>query len=105
MTIKKRRRRIGYRVIQEHHLSYNPPKICLIFRSEHTVITKLNRLLKSKPSESFIMALASCLSDLASVISYSPEEMGRLRRENLKKKADKKKQRKLKVRRKRNEDA
>ena len=77
-----KKRRTPYRVIQEHHVTYTPNKICLMFRSEHTIITKLNRLLKSKPSEAFLQELERCHQNLRSIKSYSSKEMLELKKSN-----------------------
>ncbi len=45
------------RVAQRHHVSYDPEVTVIIYRSEHEVITKLVRLLKSRPSEDFLVIL------------------------------------------------
>ncbi|MGB6679935.1 MAG: hypothetical protein WBF08_01250 [Candidatus Bathyarchaeia archaeon] len=79
-----KKRRTPYRVIQEHHITYTPNKTCLMFRSEHTIITKLNRLLKSKPSEAFLLELEKCHQNLRSTQSYSSKEMVHLKKNNQK---------------------
>ena len=79
-----KKRRTPYRVIQEHHITYTPDKTCLMFRSEHAIITKLNRLLKSKPSEAFLLELEKCQQNLRSTEAYSSKEMVHLRKNNQK---------------------
>ncbi|WP_455282382.1 hypothetical protein [[Eubacterium] cellulosolvens] len=94
-----RKRRTPYRVIQEHHITYAPDKTCLMFRSEHAIITKLNRLLKSKPSEAFLLELEKCQYALRCTQSYSSKEMVHLKKNNqkIKKQRLKKKRRPLKT--------
>ena len=82
--LKKRKKRTPYRVIQKHHISYKPVKTCLMFRSEHSIITNLNRLLKSKPSEDFLSCLATCIIELAMADQYSPRAMSILKLNNQK---------------------
>jgi hypothetical protein len=55
-----------------------------MFRSEHAIITKLNRLLKSKPSEAFLQELEKCQHTLRSTQAYSSKEMVHLRKNNQK---------------------
>jgi uncharacterized protein (DUF3084 family) len=55
-----------------------------MFRSEHTIITKLNRLLKSRPSEAFIQELERCQQNLKTTESYSSKEMAQLKKTNQK---------------------
>lgn len=52
--VKKKKRRWKRRIIHRHHISYTPELITFIYGSEHDVLTKIRRLLKSKPSEGFI---------------------------------------------------
>lgn len=93
-----KKRRTPYRVIQEHHITYAPNKTCLMFRSEHTIITKLNRLLKSKPSEAFLQELEKCQQNLRSTQPYGPKEMVQLKKNNQKiKKQRKRKKRTIKI--------
>jgi hypothetical protein len=55
-----------------------------MFRSEHTIITKINRLLKSKPSEAFLQELERCQQNLRTTQPYSSKEMAQLKKTNQK---------------------
>jgi hypothetical protein len=55
-----------------------------MFRSEHTIITKLNRLLKSRPSEAFLQELERCQQNLRSTQSYNSKEMAQHKKNNQK---------------------
>jgi hypothetical protein len=48
---------IKRRVIQRHHISREPEIVRHVFRFEHEVLTKLDRLLKSTPSWTFLYEL------------------------------------------------
>ena len=48
---------MNYKVIQEHHLSYNPPITVRITKGEHNVMTKINWYTKRFVSKGFIKAL------------------------------------------------
>lgn len=85
------RRRTRYRVVQRHHLSYDPEIIAHIFRSEHGIITKLRRLEKSRPSCTFIQILENFIqSQKSSKIPYTESEMKELCEDNQKKRNKKK---------------
>jgi len=45
------------RIVNRHHKSYDPEIIVHLFWSEHEVVTKMRRLLKSRPSEDFPICL------------------------------------------------
>ncbi|MCJ7759831.1 hypothetical protein MUP59_01655 [Candidatus Bathyarchaeota archaeon] len=90
------RRRTPYRVVQRHHLSYDPEVTVHIFRSEHGIITKLQRLLKSQPSETFLTLLSEFVQTQRQTRTpYSESEMRCLHEENqvLKQKIRKKRKR------------
>ena len=91
-----KKRRTPYRVIQKHHITYAPNKTCLMFRSEHTIITKLNRLLKSRPSEAFLQELERCQQNLRSTQSYGSKEMAQLKKNNQKIKKQRKQKKRTK---------
>jgi uncharacterized FlgJ-related protein len=99
------RRRTPYRIIQQHHISRDPEIIVRIFRSEHSVLTKLNRLRKSVPSWAFPNAVSAWLQEIekrpwkSKRSPYLPSEMDEIEKENQKIKAERRKQTKLRVRR------
>ena len=76
-------RRTRYRVIQEHHVSYEPEETALVFKSEHHIITRLNRLAKSKPSKYFKQFLVNWAYQHSD--SYFQIEMEWLQAENMEK--------------------
>lgn len=77
------RRRTRYRVVQRHHLSYQPEMVAHIFRSEHGIITKLSRLEKSRPSCTFLQVLDSFIQNQKrNRVPYTESEMRRLYEEN-----------------------
>ena len=67
-----------------------------MFRSEHTIITKLNRLLKSRPSEAFLQELERCKQNLSSTQSYNSKEMAQLKKNNQKIKKQRKQKKRTK---------
>ena len=99
------RRRTPYRVVQQHHISHDPEITCLVFRSEHDAVTKLNRLEKSNPSQVFLELVEGWLLWMRQKIKdrligpYSQDMMTHLRDENMGIKAECRKQKKLRVRR------
>ncbi len=95
-SYRMKKRRTPYRVIQEHHITYAPNKTCLMFRSEHTIITKMNRLLKSRPSEAFLQELERCQHNLRTAQSYSSKEMAQLKKNNMKIKKQRKQKKRIK---------
>lgn len=46
------------RQTQVHHICYNPEITVTIFKGEHEVLTKLNRMSKNPPSKGFVDQLA-----------------------------------------------
>jgi len=93
-------RRPRYRVIQSHHPDYaKPEETVLVFKSEHNVITRLNRLAKSKPSAYFVDFLDNWIWPPNLVErrdGYVQEEMEALQAENMRKKAESRKRRRKK---------
>jgi hypothetical protein len=79
------RRRTRYRIVQRHHLSYDPEVTVHMFRSEHGIITKINRLNKSQPSETFLNLLLEFIqTQRQTKTPYSESDMKRLLEENQK---------------------
>jgi hypothetical protein len=72
------RRRTPYRVIQRHHLSYAPEVVKYVFRSEHRILTWLDRVEKSKPSQTFLDELQNFVLKKRGGCSYTDDEMRRL---------------------------
>jgi len=96
-------RKPRYRVVQRHHLNYDPEVTCLVFRSEHDAVTKLNRLEKSNPSQVFLELVEGWLLRMRQKIKdrmigpYSQDMMTHLRDENMGIKAERRKQKKLRL--------
>jgi hypothetical protein len=79
------RRRTRYRIVQRHHISYDPEVTVHVFRSEHGIITKINRLNKSQPSETFLNVLSDFVQTQRQTRTpYSESDMKRLFEENQK---------------------
>ncbi len=79
------RRRTRYRIVQRHHISYDPDVTVHMFRSEHGIITKINRLNKSQPSEIFLNLLSEFIqTQRQTKTPYSEYDMKRLLEENQK---------------------
>jgi hypothetical protein len=54
---KKKHRRPSTYVTQPHHITYEPPRVALIFKGEHYSITKMLR--RKRVSQGFLEVLAS----------------------------------------------
>jgi len=89
------KRRTPYRVIQEHHISYEPEVTKRVFRIEHRILTWLSRIAKSKCSETFLEQCA-LFFDTKIGNTYSEEEMERMFEDNQRKKLARKKRAKKK---------
>jgi len=92
------RHRTPYRVIQRHHVSYAPEEIRHIYRIEHRIITWLNRIAKSRCSKYFLSALQSFIPTHIDE-ALSETQMQALYLLNQAAKAERRKQKKLHVRR------
>ena len=55
--LKKRRDRPYSRVIQEHHITYNPEWKVKVFKGEHWILTQMSRFTKKDVSVGFLIAL------------------------------------------------
>jgi len=93
------RPRSSYRIIQWHHVSYKPEVKILLFRNEHEVITKLNRVLRAKDiSENFVCLLDEVSDGLKDRYLLEQSQMEARLEDNQKIKAERKKQKKLRLR-------
>jgi hypothetical protein len=87
------RRRTPYRVIQRHHISYDPPQTVLLFRVEHRILTWLDRIKKSKCSTIFLNRLADFLYLKAMEEQYNQREMGELLKQNQRRRLERRRKR------------
>lgn len=49
------------RSIQPHHISYKPPIVRNVYKGEHEILTKLNRMSKNPPSKAFVELIGAWL--------------------------------------------
>jgi hypothetical protein len=50
-------KKMGKRVIQKHHLSYNPEVTVTIYKGEHQILTLMSRYTSKNVSAGFLRAL------------------------------------------------
>src|SRR4030043_657191 len=57
--MKKKRKRSKFRVVQKHHISYEPENTSIVYKSEHRDVTIKNRMNKQmvKTSEYYLKCL------------------------------------------------
>lgn len=79
------RSRPRYRVIQRHHIQYNPEITALVFQSEHHILTQLDHLAKCIPSGIFLHLIAEWMQNMDCGKFYDEEAMGQIQVENRKK--------------------
>jgi len=52
-------------IVQEHHLSYDPPRVVYIRKGEHKILTLMQWYLKSSVSKGFLTALRRFIKENA----------------------------------------
>ena len=58
---KKRRRKTNRPVIQEHHITYTPPRTVIVYRGEHFVLSQLQW--RKRVSKGLLEALEQFIID------------------------------------------
>lgn len=66
---------MGKRIIQKHHISYNPEEIVMVYKGEHNILTKIQWYTRKTVSAGFIRALKVfiALSENKTVELYGKE--------------------------------
>lgn len=80
MPMDQRMKRSKKRVVQRHHITYEPERVVFVYKGEHWVLTRLQW--RKRVSEGFIEALEQYIKDKRSIAVNLEQEYMNERKED-----------------------